>query len=356
MDSQNNIVQGRDVSIDLLKVILMLLVVFGHIINVGHIESLNNIYQIIYWFHMPAFFLITGYLTNLQKESFKSFTSRKFFTYIVPYISFCLLFFLIFRPGIKGYLIKIVYGGSLHVGFTGPFWYICCLFVTLVFFKYLSERMKLPYIVMFVLLMWFVAHYTNNLLTYSTPSSVYNILKRDEFPLPFGISNLFVSSMFFLLGNCSRSLVSIKKMNITPPILAMILSAYIIENDFFYKFDMKYVIANDAYMDIVIPSVFTLSFYYLSIIIATIIPQKGKEIIVKLSKSGLICIFIHMALLQIITLNLRIFFNEWNIYIFTIFVYIVSFFVYELCNRCSILAFLFIGARNQSIDNKVVNT
>lgn len=331
-------VQGRDVSVDLLKVILMYLVVFGHIIDVGHVERLEGLCQIIFWFHMPAFFLITGYLTNLDKESKKDFVKRKFITYIIPYFSFGLLLFLCFRPNIKEYILRMFYGGSLHWGITGPYWYICCLFVTLVLFKLLRDKPK-HYTVCIVVLMWVVAHYLGELITYKMPQQYASM--REYFALPFGLTNLFLSSMFFFIGLIGKNF-NIKKIRITPPILALFLTVLIEKKGFLYMFNMKDITATDAFLDILVPVVFTLSLYYFSQFIERLINEKVKKIVISISKAGLVCIFVHMAIIAVFK-NIGIIFNELNIWFYALLIYIISWGLYLILSRFKASSFLFCG-------------
>ena len=52
----------RDKSIDIMKGILIFFVI------IGHYPSINErIQSIIYWFHMPLFFMISGYLFKKKK-------------------------------------------------------------------------------------------------------------------------------------------------------------------------------------------------------------------------------------------------------------------------------------------------
>lgn len=331
-------VKGRDVSIDLLKVILMYLVIVGHIINVGHVQELESLYQVIYWFHMPAFFLVTGYLTNLDKEATPVFVKRKFLTYIIPYFSFGILLFLCFMPNIKEFLLRMFYGGSLHWGITGPYWYICCLFVTLVFFKILRDK-PIQYTAFLVVLMWIVAHYCGELITYKTPGRFASM--REFFALPFGLTNLFLSSMFFFIGMIGKKL-NVNKLRITPPLLAVLLTILIVGNGLFYKFDMKYVKANDAFLDILVPVVFTLSLFYASKLLARVNNDIIGGLIVSISKAGLVCIFVHMAIIAVFQ-KLGIVFDEFNIWAYALIIYAISWGLYLFLSQFKVLSFLFCG-------------
>ena len=48
---------GRNIELDILKGIMIIFVVIGH-------TSIKIPFFDIYWFHMPAFFLISGYLAK----------------------------------------------------------------------------------------------------------------------------------------------------------------------------------------------------------------------------------------------------------------------------------------------------
>lgn len=61
----------RNPSIDVIKGILIILVVIGHILR-GSLDD-NTLRYVIYSFHMPAFFFVSGYLLNLRKIKDLSF-------------------------------------------------------------------------------------------------------------------------------------------------------------------------------------------------------------------------------------------------------------------------------------------
>ena len=66
------------------------MVVYGHVIDLSNLESLNTVYRIIYSFHMPLFFLISGYCIGMKKsygEGKLLPELKKVFTkLIVPYL------------------------------------------------------------------------------------------------------------------------------------------------------------------------------------------------------------------------------------------------------------------------------
>ncbi len=64
--------------VDIAKGIAIICIILGHLGNV-------NINRFIFTFHVPIFFLITGYFIN-KKRSIKEFVYVKFRALIVPYI------------------------------------------------------------------------------------------------------------------------------------------------------------------------------------------------------------------------------------------------------------------------------
>lgn len=124
--------------VDTWKGIGILAVVVGHVID-------SAIARYIFWFHIPLFFFISGYLYKVQSDC-GLFFKKKFCTLIVPYISFLILFSLPefigfiyqFSRGMNNQLIHEflqtsfdkIYGGRNLYGWFGVFWFITCLFFT----------------------------------------------------------------------------------------------------------------------------------------------------------------------------------------------------------------------------------
>lgn len=81
---------GRIEYIDIAKGILIILVVVGHVTNAAHYLT-YGIKAVITTFHIPAFFVITGLLTdpgNIQCVSIKTFLFKKTSRLLVPYVFF----------------------------------------------------------------------------------------------------------------------------------------------------------------------------------------------------------------------------------------------------------------------------
>ena len=70
---------SRKYRFDNIKFILITLVVFGHFLELIDGQTANNLYRIIYLFHIPAFIFITGYFAkfNPSKKKKKKLTNNK---------------------------------------------------------------------------------------------------------------------------------------------------------------------------------------------------------------------------------------------------------------------------------------
>lgn len=89
--------QNRNISVDVLRGMAMLLVVLGHSMS-GCVQEINNsiIYQLIWTLQMPMFMLISGYVTKYgsQVSSFsalKQQIQKKTIAYLLPWIMWTFL-------------------------------------------------------------------------------------------------------------------------------------------------------------------------------------------------------------------------------------------------------------------------
>ena len=85
--ASSSIQKERNIAIDLAKGVCIILMVVGH---AGAPEWLG---RTIYIFHMPAFFVVSGYLFNKQNLATpKSYVKRKFKGLYWPFVFWSLLF------------------------------------------------------------------------------------------------------------------------------------------------------------------------------------------------------------------------------------------------------------------------
>lgn len=152
--TQESSSQGKRIAaIDVAKGIGILLVVFAHIVGF----NLSN--TIIYSFHMPLFFILSGMVMNVEKyRSFKCFIKNKLKSLIVPYLFFCLLsiaivFILYLVVEISEtpmFLLKSLYSvfwSPYSLDFNTPLWFLPCLFITELMYYLIYRLCKKKYLI-----------------------------------------------------------------------------------------------------------------------------------------------------------------------------------------------------------------
>lgn len=82
----------RDMAMDWLKGIAIVLVVVGH--NLYGIKSMTGFYNIIYSFHMPLFFFVSGYLEEKGKgkRNSKKLIARRAVNLLLPYFTWTIVY------------------------------------------------------------------------------------------------------------------------------------------------------------------------------------------------------------------------------------------------------------------------
>lgn len=174
----------RELWIDALRGIGILLVVLGH--------TTFPYKKMIYGFHIPLFFMLSGYLWKRKDRSILHYLKR----YIVPYFILCsinlvLQFLLSIVLGNSFDLKKNVIGIFYSIGSTewmpncSLLWYLTCIFVALLLFSFVMCIYNNGVVITLVLL----SGCTSCLL------SEFNISK-----MPWNIDSALMGVVFFFLG------------------------------------------------------------------------------------------------------------------------------------------------------------
>ncbi|MDN5893184.1 MAG: acyltransferase family protein [Nocardioides sp.] len=114
----------RDPWLDNIKMTLVTVVVVGHVVTLVPGSDRNNqVYDFIYFWHIPAFVLVTGYLSRSFQWSPKKFWAL-FTTVVVPY---CIFEFLMatFRTEVGGEALR----DPLFLNPHWPMWYLAAVFL-----------------------------------------------------------------------------------------------------------------------------------------------------------------------------------------------------------------------------------
>lgn len=256
--------KNRETWLDVAKGLGIILVVYGH----SSIFAQNALLIYIYWFHMPAFFIISGYLfKNPQNLSgLRELIKKRTLQLIIPYLSFFIVITLVklvlqLRHGDTNLtlffneLISNVFGGRFASGYYGVFWFITCLFATQIVFSIIRILVKsqLKQLIIIILL-YTLAHVEVWLLNnYGLSSSAIKI--------PWNLDVSLITLVYFSLGFYIKTVLQKIPLKLTS--LTILLSAtFIILNHIGilnYKLDLKPLYYKDFILDFIIPLIMTIS-------------------------------------------------------------------------------------------------
>lgn len=158
-----NLIKERCVWIDYAKFFSIYLVVIFHTHPYLLLDGfIGNFFILL---RMPAFFLIAGFLFRLDKfDSFFSFLKHRSKQLLIPYISFFVIFYLLWLAVGRNMLgddellinvwhpIKELYLGIPSI-ICAPYWFVICLFTMQVLYYFINKYISKKYIFPFTILL-----------------------------------------------------------------------------------------------------------------------------------------------------------------------------------------------------------
>ncbi len=200
--------------LDIARGIGILLVVLGH----NDFEAISLfVHQVIYSFHIPLFFFLSGYFINTS-ISFFDFFKKRFNSLLRPYL---FTIFLIYFTSISfekmGFntaitrIIKSLYGTGHYIDWV-QLWFLPELFVVSLyafFFITLVSKLRNRWITWGILLATLALSLPFLKTFYPFPISIFG-KQYELYGLPFGLDLVFLSGFYFLLGNEIRQVTSEK--------------------------------------------------------------------------------------------------------------------------------------------------
>lgn len=153
--------------IDIAKGLLIFLVIIGHT-DFG--TSLHAVQTFIFWFHMPAFYMISGMF--LKEPTFSplcdcTFLKKQISRYVIPYVSWCVLGYIVFHSEpISKNFVRIAYGGAINtLTYTYPYWFINALFLCIIIstqFIWLNRNKNKYTIAIVAIILFITTHFLPN--------------------------------------------------------------------------------------------------------------------------------------------------------------------------------------------------
>lgn len=198
--------------IDIARGIGILLVVMGH--NDFSLVS-PFVYKLIYSFHMPLFFFLSGYFLNTG-VGWWSFFQKRFNSLIKPYLfTLFLIYFISVSFGKMGFqmaiqrIVKSLYGTGYYIDWV-QLWFLPHLFVVSLYaflFYAVTKRINNRYVTWIILLLTLIIASLFLQTFYPFPLSVFG-KSYELFGLPFSIDLVLLSGFFFILGSETRQVAS----------------------------------------------------------------------------------------------------------------------------------------------------
>lgn len=325
-------IRERDISIDILKGILISFVVIGHYPAIN--DYLKNI---IYWFHMPIFFIISGYLYNERISIDKEYIVNTFKKLIIPYLSYFFLITILIEKNLSiKRILVFLYGGRMY---PGVYWFIPCLILTTIIFNIIVRKFSKTVSILIVFGMGILAnlesiYYIPQNTNYGEWSIIYKI--------PLNLDVCLLSIVYFMIGFYGKKIIhTIKKdkynyvfLLISIVIFIIIIYQYV-NSSFNYEFDMKYSKYDNLLLNITIP----LLSGYILLMISKIIENTflGKKVLV-LGRNTLPIMFLHIPINAYI-MN----YISYNLITYTALGIIIPLIFSYICSRNYQLSKLFIG-------------
>jgi fucose 4-O-acetylase-like acetyltransferase len=258
----------REKWLDVAKMIGILLVVYGHSTEGPHSITF------IYWFHMPLFFIISGYLfkpVNSVSE-LKFYIKKLTLRLLVPYCTYLTLFSIynIAQEILKGSFsvstllnegISLLIGGRFITGVHGVFWYVTCLFITQILFALICLYFKRNTVRLLIIIScYLLAHFETTQLVPHFGKTTFN-----QIWIPWNMDVALFAVFFLGLGFFTKKLISSipNYLGITCISLSILYMALYEMNKLDYHLSLKYLRYNHLLLDAFIPITMTIAVFYL---------------------------------------------------------------------------------------------
>lgn len=224
--------------LDIARGIGILLVVLGH----NDFAALSPFFhQVIYSFHIPLFFFLSGYFVDTSL-SFFDYSKKRFHAVLKPYLfTIVLIYFtsvsfekMSFQTAIVR-ITKALYGSIDYIDW-GQLWFLPTLFVVSLYaflFIGLISKLQNRWLRWGILLATLAASLPFLHVFYPFPFSIFG-KEYELFGLPFSLDLVFLSGFFFILGNEIRQVSSEK--TFTPTLLLIGTGVGLLLLNFFFSY------------------------------------------------------------------------------------------------------------------------
>lgn len=286
--------------VDGAKGFLMILVVIGH--YPGQLDF--PLVKYIYWFHMPAFFILSGLFFKpvIEKGLMKHMIHKRFMQLIVPYLFFLGSITLI-RYGIEfssgnidlSWYVDdfwtLVVGGRFARGAYGVFWFVTTLFFTYLFFLWMTKYFSRKKQIIILAISYGIAHY-ESFFAMSVIGGKPDIASQ-AVPMIWNIDVVLMAVVYFALGYYMKSIwMDVSRrwlmVGLIGSVTAITLDRIHVTD---YHLSMKFLRYEHFILDLVIPLSFTLAIVGVFQFIAAQLSVKWLQ---KIEEHSLTIMYLHI--------------------------------------------------------------
>lgn len=195
--------QSRAGDVDLLRALGIIFMIMGHV------QFGLNFDKWIHGFHMPLWFMISGFFLNTKRETW-AYLKRKTSTILIPYLFFGIMYEIIWTIAGYNQWQGLIWPNSVEVPLNGALWFLPALFfvdvIGFMVYKYLNRLIA------------------SLLLTLLALLGCFHIIS-----LPFSLDSALVGCGFFMAGCLIRWFCSkLLKIKLLPSLGLLVVASVLI--------------------------------------------------------------------------------------------------------------------------------
>lgn len=240
----------RNNKIDAIKSILIILVV------IAHSRDRGILHDFIFLFHMPLFFVISGYFCKKKAKLDGAYIKKICTRYLIPYLAYMVLILLVLDRNFKfSHFIRLVYGGRA-LGST--YWYMTCLVFALFLFTLIRSKFSETSAKCLILVGGGLAVLESHLTEY------VDLLESPGIPWNLDVS--LMAMLYIGIGFYCKNKIKVilegeeKKYDLIAAVIIVALIIFCIFNyssgEAWYYFDMKPIYYKELVSAVVVPCLF----------------------------------------------------------------------------------------------------
>jgi len=278
--------KNRQQWIDIAKGLGIITVAAGH--------SGSSSAYFLYWFHMPLFFIISGYLFKPLEDwlSVFNWSVKRTCQLLLPYLSFLAMIVIVeyylgnknldYHKIADSFAFNFYPGGRYTGGFYVIFWFVTCLYATQIVFALLHKAFRSSGICLVIIgIAFLLAHYAPF------------IVLTNQYRIPWNIDVALFTLTYYAFGFFARDVL--KNLNARISAASIAVTAALIlcgaMGLFKYSINLKYGTYDNLILDLTIPIVISIALFAVSQKLAS---HKASDVLALLGKYSLPIMYLHL--------------------------------------------------------------